>query len=40
MFCMFPKAVHIRPYTRIRFGNLEHVCEHCRSYPNQLDLFD
>lgn len=38
--CMFPKAVHVRPYVRYRFGRLEHVCEHCRSYLGQMDLFD
>jgi hypothetical protein len=39
MFCSFPKGVTVRPYTRIRFGTLEHVCGHCRSFPHQMDLF-
>ena len=39
MFCMYPKAVHVRPYVRFRRGRFEHVCEHCRSYPHQLDMF-
>lgn len=30
------KQVFVRAYTRIRFGQLESVCEHFRSYPNQL----
>lgn len=38
MYCAFPKAVHVRPYTRYRFGRLESVCEHCRSYPGQMEL--
>lgn len=37
--CMYPRAVHVRPYVRFRLGKLENVCEHCRSFPNQLDLF-
>jgi hypothetical protein len=37
--CMFPKAVHVRSYVRVRFGRLEQVCEHCRSFPGQMDLF-
>jgi len=37
--CTYPRAVHVRPYVRFRFGKLENVTEHCRSYPNQLDLF-
>lgn len=37
--CSYPKAVHVRSYMRVRFGRPEHVCEHCRSYPNQLNLF-
>ncbi len=39
MLCMYPKAVHVCPYVRWRFGRLEHVREHCRSYPGQMDLF-
>lgn len=34
-----PKSVFVRPYVRIRLGNLEHVCQHWRSYPGQLVLF-
>jgi hypothetical protein len=30
------KGVHVDAYTRIRFGRLEHVCAHWRSWPNQL----
>lgn len=37
--CMHPRAVHVRPYVRRRFGRLEQVCEHCRSFPGQLTLF-
>lgn len=37
MHCMFPKAVHVRSYVRFRAEKLEHVCEHCRSYPGQSD---
>lgn len=32
------KAVHVCAYTRIRFGSLEHVCEHYRSWPGQLEF--
>lgn len=38
--CTYPKAVHVRDYLRYRFERWEHVCEHCRSYPGQLSLFD
>lgn len=38
--CSYPKAVHVREYPRFRLGKWEHVCEHCRSYPGQLSLFD
>ena len=31
--CKWPRAVHVRSYTRFRKGRLELVCEHCRSYP-------
>ena len=34
------KGVHVRAYTRRRFGRTESVCEHWRSYPMQLSLFD
>lgn len=37
--CTYPKAVYVRAYTRRRFGRTENVCQHCRSYPNQLSLF-
>ncbi len=33
------KDVFVRQYTRVRFGNLEHVCQHWRSSPGQLELF-
>ncbi len=29
------KAVHVRRYTRVRFGVLEVVCEHYRSLPTR-----
>jgi hypothetical protein len=32
------KAVHVRDYYRTRFGRLEHVCEHWRSWPGQLSF--
>ncbi len=38
-FCMHPKGVHVRAYVRFRFGRWENVCEHCRSYPDQMELF-
>jgi hypothetical protein len=28
--------VWVNPYTRMRFGRLEYVCGHYRSYPGQL----
>lgn len=33
------KNVFVRAYTRIRFGELENVCQHWRSHPHQLLLF-
>lgn len=36
---MLPKAVYVCKYVRFRRGRLEHVREHCRSYPGQLPLF-
>jgi hypothetical protein len=30
--------VFVRAYTRIRFGALENVCQHFRSYPGQLSF--
>lgn len=33
------KTVHVNPYSRFRFGRVEHVCEHWRSEPNQMTLF-
>jgi hypothetical protein len=33
-----PKAVHVCSYTRMRFGRLEHVREHFRSWPGQLSF--
>lgn len=34
------KGVHVRAYVRFRFGRLEDVCQHWRSYPGQLVLFN
>ncbi len=34
-----PKNIFVRMYVRFRFGKLEHVCQHWRSYPGQLALF-
>lgn len=28
------KPVHVRCYSRVRFGELENVRQHYRSYPN------
>ena len=39
MLCMYPRAVHVRNYVRFRLNRWEHVCQHCRSYPGQGDLF-
>ncbi len=33
-------SVFVRAYTRFRFGRTEHVCQHWRSHPGQLNLFD
>jgi hypothetical protein len=30
------RRVFVRAYLRIRFGRLEHVCQHWRSHPGQL----
>jgi hypothetical protein len=30
------KRVHVNAYTRRRLGRFESVCEHWRSWPNQL----
>ena len=38
-FCAYPKGVHVRCYVRFRFDKWENVCEHCRSYPGQMELF-
>lgn len=35
-----PKNVFVRAYVRLRFGRLENVCQHWRSHPNQLPLFN
>ncbi|CAA7615450.1 conserved hypothetical protein [Magnetospirillum sp. SS-4] len=32
------KLVHVRAYTRLRFGHLEHVSAHWRSLPQQLQF--
>lgn len=34
------KSVFVRAYSRFRFGRTEDVCQHWRSYPKQLSLFD
>jgi hypothetical protein len=33
------KSVHVRAYTRVRFGREENVCQHWRSHPGQMSLF-
>lgn len=33
--CAGIKPVFVRAYTRIRFGRLEYVTQHCRSLPYQ-----
>ena len=32
------KSVYVRAYTRFRFGKHESVCQHWRSWPQQLWL--
>lgn len=32
------KMVFVHAYTRIRFGKKENVCQHYRSFPNQLSF--
>ena len=34
------KTVFVTAYTRFRLGRIEHVCQHWRSHPGQLNLFD
>jgi hypothetical protein len=34
MVCLDPKDVHVRQYTRTRFGRTEFVTDHWRSHPN------
>lgn len=34
------KDVYVRRYNRRRFGRVEQVRQHWRSYPRQLSLFD
>ena len=34
------KTVHVCQYTRYRFGRFESVCQHWRSHPGQMSLFD
>jgi len=31
------ESVFVRRYTRVRFGETEHVCAHYRSWPNSLN---
>ncbi len=33
------RSIFVRAYTRFRFGRTEHVCQHFRSHPGQLELF-
>jgi hypothetical protein len=33
-----PKSVFVNAYVRWRFGRIEHVCQHYRSWPGQLDF--
>ena len=33
------KSVYVCSYTRRRFGRWEHVCQHWRSHPGQMNLF-
>lgn len=35
LFCSGWRPVFVRAYTRIRFGRLEYVIQHCRSRPGQ-----
>lgn len=37
--CAGHKPVFVRAYLRMRFGRLENVTQHCRSYPGQYRLF-
>lgn len=34
LYCGGDKPVHVCAYVRIRFGRVEYVREHCRSFPN------
>lgn len=34
-----PKSVFVRDYVRFRFGRIENVTHHWRSFPHQLPLF-
>ena len=34
------KSVFVRAYIRLRFGRIENVCQHWRSNPRQLELFN
>lgn len=36
--CAGVRPVFVRAYTRIRFGRLENVTQHCRSLPYQGQL--
>ncbi|EJM09726.1 hypothetical protein PMI21_05458 [Pseudomonas sp. GM18] len=33
--CPIVRPVHVCAYTRMRRGQLEYVCKHCRSMPNR-----
>lgn len=33
MICPFHRPVHVRDYERFRLGRIEHVCAHCRRWP-------
>jgi hypothetical protein len=32
-------GVFVNAYVRMRFGRIEHVCAHWRSFPGQMSLF-
>lgn len=34
------RSFFVRAYTRFRFNRTEFVCQHWRSHPGQLNLFD
>lgn len=38
MTMLVSKLVKVRAYVRMRFGRLENVCAHVRSWPRQLSF--